>query len=158
MDRNQRIARAINMRKGKPLRRHPNPELLALLTDTESYLSALHSTVHRHDNLGADLGCAGCALLGRIKAALAQDSPDIPHTEIGLDHAATTGRADPGAIGETASTRDEAVVHACPGPDDQGISPCCGRPPFEFRGERLTRDPALVTCPGLPGVAERPAR
>lgn len=37
-------------------------------------------------------------------------------------------------------------VHARPGPDDNGISPCCARPPFEFRGERLTRDPAKVTC------------
>ncbi|MFE7954413.1 hypothetical protein [Streptomyces sp. NPDC057413] len=45
--------------------------------------------------------------------------------------------------------RPEVPVHACPGPDDNGISPCCRRPPFEFRGERLTRDPAAVTCPGL---------
>ncbi|MFE2019857.1 hypothetical protein ACFW9O_17660 [Streptomyces sp. NPDC059499] len=40
------------------------------------------------------------------------------------------------------------TIHACPGPDDNGMSPCCHRPPFEFRGERITRDPAFVTCPG----------
>lgn len=48
------------------------------------------------------------------------------------------------AAGSTATV----LVHACPGIEDNGISPCCLRPPFEFRGERLTRDPALVTCPG----------
>ncbi|MFZ3569452.1 hypothetical protein ACNYS0_21100 [Streptomyces sp. BH034] len=42
------------------------------------------------------------------------------------------------------------TMHACPGPDDNGISPCCNRPPFEFRGERLTRDLTLVTCVGAP--------
>lgn len=26
----------------------------------------------------------------------------------------------------------------------------CNRPPFEFRSERLTRDPDKVTCPGPP--------
>ncbi|MFE0808178.1 hypothetical protein ACFW34_11930 [Streptomyces sp. NPDC058848] len=40
------------------------------------------------------------------------------------------------------------TVHACPGPEDNGVSPCCKRPPFEFRGERLTRDPNKVTCTG----------
>ncbi|MFD3516270.1 hypothetical protein [Streptomyces sp. NPDC058657] len=44
-----------------------------------------------------------------------------------------------------------ATVHACPGPDDNGISPCCCRPPFEMpRGERITRDPDAVTCTGTP--------
>ncbi|MFT9821192.1 hypothetical protein [Lysinibacillus sp. NPDC056185] len=47
-----------------------------------------------------------------------------------------------------------AVIHACPGPDDNGTSPCCHRPPFEVRSERITRDPALVTCPGAPATEE----
>ncbi|MGW0904964.1 DUF1653 domain-containing protein [Streptomyces sp. NPDC002853] len=41
-----------------------------------------------------------------------------------------------------------APVHAVPLPGSNGISSCCGRPPCEFVGERVTRDPALVTCLG----------
>ncbi|AKZ60734.1 hypothetical protein SAM23877_p025 (plasmid) [Streptomyces ambofaciens ATCC 23877] len=51
--------------------------------------------------------------------------------------------------GYTVCQDEPAVtVHACPGADDNGFSPCCKRPPFEFRGERLTRDPDKVTCTG----------
>ena len=60
---------------------------------------------------------------------------------------------------DTAVTEEPTTavpIHACPGTDDNGMSPCCHRPPFEFRGERLTRDPALVTCPGAPAVTEEP--
>ena len=42
------------------------------------------------------------------------------------------------------------TVHACP-PDGLGLMPCCGRTPFEVpRTDRLTLDPALVTCSGVP--------
>ncbi|MGW9397288.1 hypothetical protein [Streptomyces sp. NPDC055642] len=46
--------------------------------------------------------------------------------------------------------QDEPVVtvHAVPMPGSNGISACCGRPPCEFVGERVTRDPDKVTCPG----------
>ncbi|MFF0166760.1 hypothetical protein [Streptomyces prasinus] len=47
-----------------------NPTVLALLRDAESYLSALHGSVARHDHLAANLGCAGCELRDRITAAL----------------------------------------------------------------------------------------
>ncbi|MGY5048261.1 hypothetical protein ACWDE0_21915 [Streptomyces sp. 900105755] len=43
----------------------------ALLRDAENYLSALHGSVARHDNLAANLGCAGCELRDKIRAALA---------------------------------------------------------------------------------------
>lgn len=46
------------------------PETLALLRDTEHYLSALHGSVARHDNLAANYGCAGCELRDRIAAAV----------------------------------------------------------------------------------------
>ncbi|MFF7308127.1 hypothetical protein [Streptomyces sp. NPDC008137] len=39
-----------------------------LLRDAENYLSALHGSVARHDNLAANLGCAGCELRDRIAA------------------------------------------------------------------------------------------
>ncbi|MFJ6566575.1 hypothetical protein ACIQNU_04095 [Streptomyces sp. NPDC091292] len=41
-----------------------------LLRDAESYLSALHGSVARHDNLGVNLGCAGCELRDRIAEVL----------------------------------------------------------------------------------------
>lgn len=45
-----------------------------LLRQAETYLSALHTSVARHDNLGADLTCHGCQLRERIAAALAEAS------------------------------------------------------------------------------------
>lgn len=38
------------------------------------------------------------------------------------------------------------VVHACP-PPGSGLTPCCGRTPFELlRTDRMSGDPAAVTC------------
>ncbi len=38
------------------------------------------------------------------------------------------------------------IVHACP-PEGSGIMPCCGRTPFDAPlTDRMTLDPALVTC------------
>lgn len=41
------------------------------------------------------------------------------------------------------------TVHACP-IEAAGLMPCCGRTPFEVREDRMTADPAAVTCPGRP--------
>lgn len=39
-------------------------------------------------------------------------------------------------------------VHACP-PDDAGLTPCCGRTPFELPpSHRMTLDAEKVTCDG----------
>lgn len=48
----------------------PTETARALLRDAENYLSALHGSVARHDNLAANLGCAGCELRDRLAAAL----------------------------------------------------------------------------------------
>jgi len=48
----------------------PTETARALLWDAENYLSALHGSVARHDNLAANLGCAGCELRDRLAAAL----------------------------------------------------------------------------------------
>ena len=41
-----------------------------------------------------------------------------------------------------------SIVHRCP-PAGETRMPCCGRTPFEVpRGDRMTGDPALVTCTG----------
>lgn len=38
------------------------------------------------------------------------------------------------------------VTHACP-PVGSGVTPCCGRTPFELpRDDKMTLDPGLVTC------------
>ncbi|MBK3631594.1 hypothetical protein JHN52_01185 [Streptomyces sp. MBT97] len=44
--------------------------ILDLLRRAESYLSALHGSVARHDNLGENLGCAGCQLRDRLRDEL----------------------------------------------------------------------------------------
>jgi hypothetical protein len=57
---------------------------------------------------------------------------------------------------QPAQPQHDVTVHAIPVPGSNGISSCCGRPPCEFVGERLTRDPALVTCPGPASGAQQP--
>ena len=43
-------------------------------------------------------------------------------------------------------------VHRCP-PAGESVMPCCGLTPFEVpRGDRMTGDPALVTCTGRMGA------
>lgn len=44
-----------------------NRRLRAELDDVAGYLAATHRHASRHDVLGVDLGCAGCALLERIE-------------------------------------------------------------------------------------------
>lgn len=48
------------------------------------------------------------------------------------------------------AAKEVVVVHRCP-PGDEAQMPCCGGWPLERLGERMTADPALVTCPGLGG-------
>jgi hypothetical protein len=52
----------------------------------------------------------------------------------------------PVAEGYVNTNAPETVVHACP-PSDDGLTPCCGKTPFEFPAtDRMTLDMALVTC------------
>lgn len=49
---------------------------------------------------------------------------------------------------ETAATEQvprPPVIHMCP-PGDAAIFPCCGGWPLEHLGQRMTLDPASVTC------------
>lgn len=59
----------------------------------------------------------------------------------GLEDGEAKARNNPGGLPE--------VVHACP-VGDSGVTPCCGRTPFELpRHDRMTvteDDSALVTC------------
>ena len=47
-----------------------NPIALDLLKLAEHYLSALHGSVARHDQLGLNLSCGGCALRDEIRGVL----------------------------------------------------------------------------------------
>lgn len=53
------------------------------------------------------------------------------------------------------------ITHQCP-PEGSGLMPCCGRTPLQVPDtDRLTLDPALVTCPkrsfpDTPGPAQPP--
>lgn len=38
-------------------------------------------------------------------------------------------------------------IHACPLPDSS-VMPCCGALPFEHLTDRITTNPAMVTCGG----------
>jgi hypothetical protein len=59
----------------------------------------------------------------------------------------TTPKADP----------KPETVHGCP-PDGSGVTPCCGRTPFELpRTDRMTRDPNAVTCRTAPAVVAQHA-
>ncbi|MEU3826493.1 hypothetical protein AB0F36_14410 [Streptomyces sp. NPDC029080] len=49
-----------------------------LLRDAENYLSALHGSVARHDNLAANYGCAGCERRDKIAAELRAAAPAGP--------------------------------------------------------------------------------
>ena len=224
-------------------------EPTALLRRAEAYLSALHGSVALHDNLAANLACAGCELRDEIRAALAADPPppadraavlrEAADAVFALDYDAMVGEegdenlgsmreawdlgtvhatlllrrladeaqqpdphscpncegidpdtclmnpnrppeqcprsegdgyglqcqkpaghnlctfeeeqppSGPCVAGEQQNeTPEAATVHAVPLPGSNGISSCCGRPPCEFVGERVTRDPAKVTCTG----------
>jgi hypothetical protein len=49
------------------------------------------------------------------------------------------------------------TVHACP-PDGSGLTPCCGRTPFELPGtDRMTTGPSAVTCSTVEPPVDRPA-
>jgi hypothetical protein len=44
-------------------------------------------------------------------------------------------------------TGDAETTHQCPPDGGGGLMPCCGLTPFEVpRTDRMTLDPALVTC------------
>lgn len=57
------------------------------------------------------------------------------------------GAADDRLV-RTDLTSPTEITHACP-VGDSAFTSCCGRTPFELRADRMTLDPALVTCKRL---------
>ena len=93
--------------------------------------------------------CAHCGQpISRITGTLAAWWVHDPggNTVCHPEQAASSTRATP----KTAVT-----MHAIPLPGSNGISACCGRPPCEFVGERVTRDPDKVTCTGAAAGARQ---
>ncbi|MER5461628.1 hypothetical protein ABT010_13260 [Streptomyces sp. NPDC002668] len=70
------------------------PTALALLRDAEHYLSALHGSVARHDNLAANYGCAGCELRARIAGALPTLAEPANRAAVLQESADELGRMD----------------------------------------------------------------
>ena len=87
------------------------------------------------------------AVLLEAADAVAADTAHIRYgsaKDYAKRHAALLRRLAPEAHDET---RDE-TVHACP-PYGSGLTPCCGRTPFELpRNDRISSE-EIVTCPGV---------
>lgn len=81
--------------------------------------------------------------------------PREPHpTEADLHHALAVFARFHGR--DTTTPAAPETVHACP-PDGSGLTPCCGRTPFELpRTDRISSEPAAVTC--APAVVAQPGK
>ncbi|MBP5913210.1 hypothetical protein F3K34_13305 [Streptomyces sp. LBUM 1486] len=81
--------------------------------------------------------------------------PREPHpTEADLHHALAVLDRFHGR--DTTAPADSETVHACP-PDGSGLTPCCGRTPFELpRTDRISSEPAAITC--APAVVAQPGK
>lgn len=103
------------------------------------------------------------AALRRLAAEAQQPEPDDTDlTETDIDRLMAAGvpvqivTAPPDTHGAEAQQQPDIetpeVIHGCP-PDGSGLTPCCGRTPFELPlGDRISSE-APVTCPG-PETAE----
>lgn len=162
----------------------PADQVTGLLRRAEAYLSALHGSVARHDSLAANLACAGCELRDQIRAELRRAADEEPAQAVGFELRGTAETRDEvlREIGDRLARRatlygdsrtvnrviDDLIrladdkpqpamtMHAVPLQGSNGISACCGRPPCEFVGERVTHDPDAVTCTGPAAAAGEP--
>ncbi|MFF7946981.1 hypothetical protein [Streptomyces griseorubiginosus] len=73
-----------------------------------------------------------------------------PHpTQADVDHAVAVLDRFQSQSTTDQERQAEEVVHGCP-PDGSGLTPCCGRTPFELPlGDRISSE-APTTCPGAP--------
>jgi len=105
--------------------------------------------------------------LRRLAAEAQQDKPDdrdqgglgeTRRRERGMaqDIVSALGRKVVASAGVSGAADEETeTVHACP-PDGSGLTPCCGRTPFELPlGDRISSE-APTTCPGV-AVSGQPA-
>jgi hypothetical protein len=85
-----------------------------VLRDAETYLSALHNSVARHDNLGADFTCHGCQLREQITAALAAASsaPAVDRRDVQTVLAETVAAYAAGRLGVSVADVLDAAADA----------------------------------------------
>jgi hypothetical protein len=117
------------------------PDPTALLRDAENYLSALHGSVARHDNLAANFGCAGCELRDQIRAALAEPAAQSPADRAAGHACSNCDGVDPGtclANPDRAALRDRiaealtAAAHECDGNCGLTEQECYDAHPINF--------------------------
>jgi hypothetical protein len=143
---------------------HCHTEGTSTVADDPRNIAAVAASVVRAQQ-AADQTAVRAATLHEAAEALGRMDYDTDSTDYGydtyrdawnggvMDAAAELRRlADEQPAPGTPLTAAQRPVHAVPLPGSNGISFCCGRPPCEFVGERVTRDPDEVTCPG-PGAA-----
>jgi hypothetical protein len=99
-------------------------------------------------------GFERCAIeLGWHRATSTEDAPPDPPPDCPRCHgsgvnigAIPRGAPSCALCNGTGVAPSPEVTHACP-PEGEGLTPCCGRTPFELpMTDRMTLDPALVTC------------
>ncbi|MEW2402196.1 hypothetical protein [Streptomyces sp. NPDC046862] len=119
------------------------PAAVDLLRHAESYLSALHGSVARHDNLAANLACAGCELRDQIRAALAVPvSSPADQTALRDRIVAALKEADYDLPVEQRHDLADAVLPVLPEPADRAAI-LTGAADF-LRGLRMTGTAASV--------------
>lgn len=80
------------------------------------------------------------------RAVLGETAPQDTCSALQGPHSTPGESADADQCPEPSDGRTAARVHASP-PPASGLTPCCGRTPFELpRGDRMTADPDRVTC------------
>lgn len=89
----------------------------------------------------------GDILITEARRAARQWGLDDPRPVIAATQAvlATLQQVEGSTPLDSPPPADEAIVHRCP-PSGSSVMPCCGRTPFEATGDRMTVDPAHVTC------------
>ena len=93
----------------------------------------------------------GVSLAGQLEAGTTGthwhllDDPGAPAELEGREVGIRLARGDDGE--PVIRERRAVLVHLCPPDGNGGLMPCCGLTPFEVpRTDRMTLDPALVTC------------
>lgn len=102
-----------------------------------------HTTEEKYGRIRALIDCPAClAGTEHVAPGVHCPTPETHNAGCGCP----TDQPPAAQLGEQAAE----VVHGCP-PDGSGLTPCCGRSPFELPlGDRISSE-ASTTCPGQGG-------
>lgn len=127
----ERVLNADHLPFVSPMGRKDVATLLRRMAETPAAVSAVPGQTDNETADEARCSCGGTFPLRHLHA----DTHQPAAFGAGLAEQSTP-KADP-----------KEVVHGCP-PDGSGLTPCCGRTPFELPlGDRISSE-APVTCPG----------